>query len=129
MLYRYSKLRIYCKTHKSTQSADAVKALVTVFDLCPKPGSVKLNRYQSDMILSPFQSTSALSSVCWIGIFGPFCVEALVKWAIIPVGESDDDFWQNGAAARCQTIRVVAISSHGRTGTHADSHHKQAVSH
>lgn len=70
------------------------------------------------MILSPFWLTCALSSVSWIGIVGPFCVEALVKWAIIPVGESDDDFWQNGAAARCQTIRVVAISSHGRTRTH-----------
>ncbi|CAB1430637.1 unnamed protein product [Pleuronectes platessa] len=52
-----------------------------------------------------------------IGVVGPFCGEPLVKWAIIPFGESDDDFWQNAAAARCQTIRAVAISSHGRYPT------------
>lgn len=61
----------------------------------------------------------------WIGVAGLFCEVALVKWVIIPVGESDDDFWQNAAAAPCQTIRAVAISSPGRAGMHR----KQAVSH
>lgn len=48
-----------------------------------------------------------------------FVGDALVKWAIIPVGESDDDFWQNAATAPCQTIRAAAISSRGRTRTHS----------
>lgn len=78
----------------------------------------QLIQYQRDMILPPLCPPSTISSVCWIGIVGPFCVEALVKWAIIPIGESDDDFWQNAATAPCQTISLVAISSHGRTRTH-----------
>lgn len=66
----------------------------------------------ADMIPTP-RSAFFFSSCCWISIVGLFCGEALVKWAIIPVGESDDDFWQNAATAPCQTIRAIAISSHG----------------
>lgn len=39
-----------------------------------------------------------------------FVRDALVKWAIIPVGESDDDFWQEADPAPCQTISAAAIS-------------------
>ena len=82
-------------------------------DCRPKSEPAELNPYPSDTVPHPLFLLSVGP-----GIVGPLCGEALVKWAIIPVGESDDDFWQSAAAARCQTIRAVAISSHGRTRTH-----------
>lgn len=112
----YKQTRIYCKTH-----AKALKHLWRPRWLLFFRQFHQLNWTGTNLIWSPTTITispSAISSVHWIGIVGPFCGEALVKWAIIPVGESDDDFWQSAAAARCQTIRATAISSHGRTRTH-----------
>lgn len=39
-----------------------------------------------------------------------FVRDALVKWAIIPVGESDDDFWQKADPAPCQTVGAAATA-------------------
>lgn len=40
-MYRYIKLRICYKTHSTELTADP-KALVTAFDLPPRPGAVEL---------------------------------------------------------------------------------------
>lgn len=108
------------KHKQNTQAKDVLKALLTFFDLHPESGTTELKRYRSNMIPPPPNPVPIRYFFCKLDrIVGPFCGEALVKWAIIPVGESDDDFWQNAAAAPCQTIRAVAISSHGRTRTHS----------
>ena len=125
MLLRHTKI----KAQQKRPSRGCCKGPGDFFCTCI-PNLDQLNWTGNDLIWPPpHPHPATISSRCWISIVGLFCGEALVKWAIIPVGESDDDFWQNAAAARCQTIRAVAISSRGRAGTHANSHHKQAVSH
>lgn len=94
--------------NKNTQAMDVRKAQVTYLHLLSKSGLTEWSWNDP----SP-HNWSFFSSCFWIGIVGLFCGEALVEWAIILVGESDDDFWQNAAAAPCQTIWAIAISSHG----------------
>lgn len=67
---------------------------------------------------SPSAATPVLPPSVGPASLARFVGDALVKWAIIPVGESDDDFWQKGAPAPRQTIRAAAIAR-AQTGTRA----------